>query len=1003
MLGSFATSLRFAPIVCLGWLVTSPSPALALEWEARHGLTAAQYQGVFTDLVSKGYRLKVVSGYTSGWQERYAALWLKTAGPEWAARHGMSSADYQAAFNDFLRKGFRLVYVCGYAVGTQPRFAAIWEKAPGPDWVARHGLTAAQYQGVFTDLVNKGYRLRHVSGYTVNAQDFYAAIWDKSAGPAWVARHGLSAAQYQQAFNEFTGQGYRPKVVSGYQVGPEDRYAALWEKTPGPLFAAHHGTQGALYQGIVDNLVYQGYQPVYTNAFASGSAQKFNGIWEKLGPSPDDTPDVLTQRKNNERTGAYTEPGLNQSAFSGSLTKLYAIWGKLRELPVVGRVYAQPLYLHDFPMKDGRRHNVVLVATSQNWLYAFDADNFQQLWMTQLAQNDCSSFVPENKIPVPNQVTRPNDCKDVLAPDGIGIQATPVIDRGRETMYVSYRWNKGSDPRDARLRLVAINIRTGGYHSHLERDITPRDIPGFNAVWERNRASLLLLDGVIYVAFGSRDEAPGRPIFHGYILAFDADTLEPVGHFATTPPHIDGGGIWQASVGLAGDKDCSIYFATGNSRPEQPGWSDVKSLANSFVRLQARRVTAPGRPGYRVDMKVVDWFTPYRKAWLDAVDLDLGSSGVVLIPGTRYLFGGGKQGMIYLLDRDNMGKLDEAKAWDQKKVADSKPGRYQDWPEDFTADKVKQKFQAGINQYLPVPRNYVRWKPFPKKWDPQSPPAAWWSPPMNDWLPWPHIHGSPVYAEFNGGLRMIYVWPEKDHLKGFRWLGDRFDAANRVLAQGLDGRLVLAPPGPIQDGGIGMPGGFLSVAVDPTRLNGGIVFASLPRCDGIDCKDQWRGILRAFDPVTLRELWNNSGEQYGFMNFVPPTIANGKVFLATASGKVLVYGNVNRTPIPRRVPPPPPQCPRGLQPPVVQQPERPRVFQPPQKTPPVVQQPQRPPVFEPPQTPPVTQQPQTPQAPEQPQTPPVIQQRKRPRVFESPQTPPVIQQPQAPPAPQAPR
>ena len=253
----------------------------ALAWEARHGLTSAQYQSVFTDLVSKGYRLKVVSGYTSGGQERYAALWLKTASPEWAARHGMSSADYQAAFNSFMQKGFRLVYVCGYAVNNQPRFAAIWEKSLGPDWVARHGLTSAQYQSVSNDLVSKGYRIKHVSGYTVNRQDFYAAIWEKSSGPAWVARHGLTSAQYQQAFNDFTNKGYRLKVVSGYQVGVEDRYAAIWEKTTGPLFAARHGINGASYQSVFNYFYYQGYQMMYVNAFASGNAEKFNGIWEK--------------------------------------------------------------------------------------------------------------------------------------------------------------------------------------------------------------------------------------------------------------------------------------------------------------------------------------------------------------------------------------------------------------------------------------------------------------------------------------------------------------------------------------------------------------------------------------------------------------------------------------------------------------------------------------------------------------------------------------------------
>jgi hypothetical protein len=91
-------------------------------------------------------------------------------------------------------------------------------------------LTSAQYQQVFDELVGQGYRLVHVSGYGVGNQDRYAAIWEQRSGPAWQARHGLTSAQYQQVFDELVGQGYRLTRVSGYGVGNQDRYAALWEQ-----------------------------------------------------------------------------------------------------------------------------------------------------------------------------------------------------------------------------------------------------------------------------------------------------------------------------------------------------------------------------------------------------------------------------------------------------------------------------------------------------------------------------------------------------------------------------------------------------------------------------------------------------------------------------------------------------------------------------------------------------------------------------------------------------
>src|SRR5580765_4100037 len=116
---------------------------------ARHGLTSTQYQGQFDDLVKQGYRLREVSGYGVGNQALYAAIWDKSPSPAWVARHGLRSAQYQTEFDAQVKAGYRLVQVCGYGVGNQAFYAAIWDKSPSPAWVARHGLTSAQYQAEF--------------------------------------------------------------------------------------------------------------------------------------------------------------------------------------------------------------------------------------------------------------------------------------------------------------------------------------------------------------------------------------------------------------------------------------------------------------------------------------------------------------------------------------------------------------------------------------------------------------------------------------------------------------------------------------------------------------------------------------------------------------------------------------------------------------------------------------------------------------------------------------
>ncbi len=150
--------------------------------------------------------------------DSYAAIWEQRQGPSWQARHGLTSAQYQQAFNDLVSQGFRLVQVSGYGVNGEDRDAAIWEQSGGPVWQARHGLTSAQYQQAFNDLVGQGFRLVQVSGYGVGGQDFYAAIWEQRQGPPWQARHGLSSTQYQHVFNGLVGQGFRLVQVSGYST-----------------------------------------------------------------------------------------------------------------------------------------------------------------------------------------------------------------------------------------------------------------------------------------------------------------------------------------------------------------------------------------------------------------------------------------------------------------------------------------------------------------------------------------------------------------------------------------------------------------------------------------------------------------------------------------------------------------------------------------------------------------------------------------------------------------
>jgi len=253
-------------------------------WVARHNLASDRYQMAFNDYVGNhGMQLMSLSGY-GGTTPLFAALWIKNATPPaWQARHGLTAADYQATFNQLTAAGFHPTLVNGYATPNGPRFACIFTNGPTGAWVARHGLTAAQYQAAFNDLVGQGYMLDWVSGYFDGQQDLYAAIWRKQANtPAWEARHGLTADDYQAYFNDVVGRGFKPAVVCGYSDGSRDRYAAIFRKTANtPAWQARHGLTPDQYQTTFDQLIAQGYRLELVNGYTVNGRDRLAGIWTK--------------------------------------------------------------------------------------------------------------------------------------------------------------------------------------------------------------------------------------------------------------------------------------------------------------------------------------------------------------------------------------------------------------------------------------------------------------------------------------------------------------------------------------------------------------------------------------------------------------------------------------------------------------------------------------------------------------------------------------------------
>jgi len=375
---------------------------------------------------------------------------------------------------------------------------------------------------------------------------------------------------------------------------------------------------------------------------------------------------VLTYHNDNARTGQnLTETSLTPQNVNA------ASFGKLFSVPVDGAVYAQPLYVPNVSIPGQGTRNVVYVATEHDSVYAFDADaSGPPLWHV--------SFIdPTNGITTLS-TTDVGRCTD-LKPE-IGITGTPVIDPTTGTLYLVARTKEQNGTTFVQ-RLHALDLTTGAEKlggpvviratvDGTGVDSVNGEIP-FDAQTQNQRSALLLQDGVVYIAWGSLCDVPP---YHGWIMAYDSQALSQAGVWNSTPnlsstPNgtLAGGGIWASGSGPAGDGN-SIFFATGN------GAFDVSQgdYSASVIKM--------GPPTAGV-FSVSDYFTPFNQAALNSKDMDLGSGGALLLDQPfgspqHLLFLCGKEGKLYVIDRDNMGRFNSASDHVFQSIPEANPGAW---------------------------------------------------------------------------------------------------------------------------------------------------------------------------------------------------------------------------------------------------------------------------------------------------------------------------------------
>ena len=492
------------------------------------------------------------------------------------------------------------------------------------------------------------------------------------------------------------------------------------------------------------------------------------------------TVSVLTQHNDLNRSGANPKETILTTSNVNANT-----FGMKFALQIDGFVYAQPLYVPDVTIPAQGMHNILYVATAHDSVYAFDADSGKLYWQISLGTPVPSSLIPTQVIQIE-----------------VGIISTPAIDPVSGTLYVVPKTYENGQQI---YRLHALDITTGKEKSGSPVEIaascpgtSPDSSSGgivtFAAAMQLQRAAVTLVNGIVYLAFGSHEDiAP----FHGWVLGYDASTLLKVQVFNTTP-NSDMGAIWMGGQGLVADSSNNLYLITANSNESWENLSD--DYGESFLKLvpNGNSLTA------------TDYFKPYSYDWMNANDVDLGAGGAFAIPGTSYIVGGGKQGLIYVVDTTNMGGLNTS------------------------GDQVVQEFLAEQG-----------------------------------------LWGSPAF--FNNTM---YVWGIQEPLQAFQFSGGLFNTSPSSQSA------YSSPPG--------VTAGSVSVSSNGTEPGTAIVWATTPASDPFSTTVG--GELYAFDATNLaNQLWsstqNPSRDSYGnYAKFVAPTIANGKVYVATDSGQIAVYG-----------------------------------------------------------------------------------------------------------------
>ena len=378
--------------------------------------------------------------------------------------------------------------------------------------------------------------------------------------------------------------------------------------------------------------------------------------------SPAPTTDVLTYHNDIAGTGQnLAETTLTTSNVTS------ARFGMLGFYAADGLVDAEPLYASNVAIPNNGTHNVLIVATEHDSVYAFDADSGAKLWQVSMLKS--------------GETTSDNRGCNQVTPE-IGVTSTPVIDRKAGPNGAVYVVAMSKSALTYHQRLHALDLALGTELFSGPVDVqasfpgTGDNSSGGNVVFDpaqyKERAALLLLNGVVYTSWASHCDI--RP-YTGWIIGYNESTLVQSSVLNITPNGNDGA-IWASGAGPAADSSANIYFLDANgtfdTNLNSNGFPSSGDYGNAFMKIS----TSGGQ------LAVADYFEMDNEASENSTDTDLGSGGAIVLPdlsdgsgNTVHLAAGaGKDGNLYLVNRDSMGKFSANNAGIYQELAGGLPG-----------------------------------------------------------------------------------------------------------------------------------------------------------------------------------------------------------------------------------------------------------------------------------------------------------------------------------------